>query len=226
MFKFKSAMSVQLFSSLMLSYALMPCAQAQSSQLLKVRYAVSITNVTHAQPFGLPLLVVHDPSMSVFKEGAPASAELQALAEEGNNQPLAQALSKSDKVQYVMADSKPLLPGEGKTYYFEATPGSEISVLGMMGTTNDTFGAAVHLPLSEWSKYSVMGKAYDAGTERNSELCMYIPGPPCNHPGSHDPAPAEGSVQLSTGIHGIGDLPSAMFNWNTGPIAIYVTRDE
>ena len=50
----------------------------------------------------------------------------------------------------------------------------------------------------------VEAEAYDAGSERNSEDCAYIPGPPCEGAGVHDPAEAEGYVHIHAGIHGIG----------------------
>jgi hypothetical protein len=38
--------------------------------------------------------------------------------------------------------------------------------------------------------------AYDAGSERNSELCRFIPGPPCGNANVHDPDSAEGYVHV------------------------------
>ena len=69
----------------------------------------------------------------------------------------------------------------------------------------------------------VMALAYDAGSEANTELCDFIPGPPC---GNHvkDSSEAEGYVFVHSGIHGIGDIDAAMYDWR-GPVANVVINE-
>jgi len=76
-------------------------------------------------------------------------------------------------------------------------------------------------------KVIVEAPAYDAGSERNSEDCDYIPGPPCNNSPAHDPADAEGYVHIHAGIHGIGPDPSvdpAMHDWRNPVAKITIRR--
>jgi hypothetical protein len=66
--------------------------------------------------------------------------------------------------------------------------------------------------------------AYDAGSERNSELCRFIPGPPCGNANVHDPDSAEGYVHIHAGIHGSGDLDPSEFDWRNPVAQIVIQR--
>ena len=72
----------------------------------------------------------------------------------------------------------------------------------------------------------VMAAAYDVGSERNSEDCAYIPGPPCGNSPAHDPADPEGYVHVHAGIHGLEDssLNPAMHDWNNPVAKITIRR--
>ena len=65
--------------------------------------------------------------------------------------------------------------------------------------------------------------AYDAGTEYNSESCMWVPGPPCGAGGMHDPTPAEGFIAVSNGVHGTADLSPMQHDWRN-PVARVAIR--
>jgi len=93
----------------------------------------------------------------------------------------------------------------------------------MLVTTNDGFYAlnAMHLPGSGSVTYYSPG--YDAGTEKDSELCSKIPGPPCGSHNVRDTAGAPGYVFIHSGIHGVGDLAPAQFDWKNPVAKITIT---
>ena len=72
--------------------------------------------------------------------------------------------------------------------------------------------------------------AYDAGSERNDELCASIPGPffaECGGAGSGGkPGGGEGYVHIHAGIHGIGDLHPAQRDWRNPVAQITIRRSR
>ena len=71
-------------------------AAGKSKKSKKERvYRVAITNVTKDQIFSPPVLATHEAGFRVFMAGAPASAELVKVAEDGMNGPLATMLGAS-----------------------------------------------------------------------------------------------------------------------------------
>ena len=66
--------------------------------------------------------------------------------------------------------------------------------------------------------------AYDAGSEANNEICAFIPGPSCGIFFVRDPEGAEGYVHIHAGIHGIGDLSPAQFDWRNPGAKITIRR--
>jgi hypothetical protein len=169
------------------------------------KYEVSITNLTRGQIFSPPIVISHDRSFRLFTLGDVASDGLTLLAEEGNPDDLIDALNP--RFDYAVADG-PVAPGGSKSVTLKIGKrgrSSLISVAGMLITTNDAFFAARDIWASGKEKAVVLVLAYDAGSERNSEDCDYIPGPPCDTtPNLHDPAVPEGYVHVHAGIHGIG----------------------
>ena len=93
-----------------------------------------------------------------------------------------------------------------------------ISAAGMLVSTNDGFFALTGGRVPFYGKNSVAVGAYDAGSETNSELCAFIPGPPCGNGGVRDTGAAEGYVHVHSGIHGTGDLDPSMHDWRN-PVA-------
>lgn len=211
-------------ATLLALFALSPSSEASSNY----RYEVTVHNLTCGQAWGLPLLIAHNSRVRLFQTGAAASAGLTALAEEGNNAPLAAALDANVNVRTVVAGTEPIPPLESRTYTIDTERGFPLlTVAGMLGTTNDTFAAvsSARFPMSGQAA-AFGGEAYDAGTERNSELCAFIPGAPCGNPGVRDPEGAEGSVQASGGILGIGDLTPELHGWTDPAIQVTVRLIE
>jgi len=184
-------------------------------------YVVTITNVTSHQVITPPLAIIHEKTFELFKLGESSSDELATLAEDGDSEPLQNLLdTRSDVLEYVGA-SDVLLPGD--TISFEVKSRGRfknISVAGMLASSNDAFFAINNTELPNYGKLNIMALAYDAGSEVNTESCDFIPGPPCgNH--ARDTEDSEGFVYIHTGIHGIADLDPAVYDWR-GPVA-YIT---
>lgn len=186
----------------------------------KKKYEITITNLTRGQVFSPPIVIAHESKFNLFTLGEPASDELAALAEDGDTGPL-EALVES-RYSSVVVDGM-ILPGKSKSVVLEIGKRSRlrlISVAGMLVTTNDAFFAARDIWFLGKRNVIVEAEAYDAGSERNSEECAYIPGPPCGNGGVRDTDGSEGYVHIHAGIHGIGSegVDPAMHDWRN-PVA-------
>lgn len=188
-------------------------------------YEVTITNMTRSQPVTPPVVATHRKGVRVFVPGEEASAPLATLAEEGNPTPLANALEGEEGIFDVAVAGGLIMPGDSRTVQVE-TRGRAVfvSAVGMLATTNDAFFGLDSLFLGHsWSRH-VSVPAYDAGSEENNEDCAFIPGPPCNSGGVRATAGAEGFIHIHNGIHGIGDLDPAVWDWHNPVVRIDVRR--
>lgn len=198
-------------------------AESQATPAMAT-FDVTITNLTRGQIFSPPVLATHAPSAAIFQPGAPASMELQLLAEDGDNGPLAALLGGAADVFDVQAAGAPIMPGSSATFTITAdTTNPLFSMAGMLISTNDAFVGldGVRLPLRG---ERFLAEAYDAGTEFNSEDCAFIPGPPCGAGAVHDPAPAEGYIYISNGVQGIGNVPKETYDWRSGVALVEIER--
>ena len=195
------------------------------------RYEVKITNLTRGQQFTPILATNHKPSVRLFEVGQPASPELATLAEEGNTAPLAAALSVNVDVGSVVTGTGLTNPGASTTLIVQGIRGfTRLSVAAMLIPTNDAFFAvnSVKLPRGD-DVLNMTVPAYDAGSERNDELCASIPGPnfvECGGSGGGG-APAggeEGFVHIHAGMHGIGSFKAADRDWRNPVARITVRR--
>lgn len=194
------------------------------------RYQVIITNLTRGQQFTPIFVASHKQGVKLFKLGDPISPQMEALAEEGNTAPLTSLLSGMPGVKDVVTSSGLIEPGKSVTLIVNA-PGAfdHISVAAMLIPTNDGFFAlnGVQGP-RENNARRLFSPAYDAGSERNDELCASIPGPffrECGGPGGGrmPTASQEGFVHIHAGIHGIGNLTASHRDWRN-PVAQVIIR--
>ncbi len=192
-------------------------------------YEISVTNLTRDQQFTPILVVTHKPTVALFNLGQPASSGLATLAEEGNTAPLSTTLAALPTVGEVL--TAPGLLGPGETRMITIPRGGNfrrISVAAMLIPTNDAFFAVNKLlaPMGS-APLMVFSPAYDAGSERNDELCASIPGPSfveCGGEGGGGaPGGGEGFVHIHAGIHGIGDITASQRDWRN-PVARIVIR--
>jgi len=89
----------------------------------------------------------------------------------------------------------------------------------MLVPTNDAFMAVNGIPLPKGKRTQrVTALGYDAGTETNDESCLSIPGGGGCAGEGYNAEGGEGFVHIHSGIHGIGDLEAADYDW-ANPIA-------
>ena len=184
---------------------------------------IQITNLSR-QIISPPVVATHTWKVAVFVPGQPASMDLAALAEDGDGSGLVDLLSGDDEVLDVAAAGGPIFPGETVVLELEVRGKfNRISAVGMLVTTNDAFfGLSNFLLDPSRAVQRVMVPAWDAGTEVNSEMCDFIPGPPCGNPFMRDTEGAEGFVFVHSGIHGTGDLLPNEWAWQNPVVEIAV----
>jgi hypothetical protein len=181
-------------------------------------YEVTITNLTYNQVFSPPLVVSHARSVHLFEVGEPASDGLEALAEGGDTGLLTGDLSGANGVCDVMTAGGVVPPGGSTTITISGSGKRLVSVATMLVNTNDAFAGLNGMKMPRaYAPASRTIPAFDAGTEINDELCANIPGPACGGAGT-DPSDGENFVHIHRGIHGVGDLDQAEYDWRN-PVA-------
>ncbi|MEH6453678.1 MAG: spondin domain-containing protein [Psychromonas sp.] len=146
--------------------------------VMDYQYQVTVTNLTHGQPFSPPTLIVNT-GAPLWEVGQPASLALEKLAESGDSSDL---LSSFDQTQATsVVSTGPLLPGNSVDLSLSISEQhTYLHLLTMLVNTNDAFSGLTNLDISELALNEttiVTLGVYDAGTEENSELAGTIPGP-------------------------------------------------
>lgn len=192
-------------------------------------YLVEFTNTTDAQYLTPPNFAAHGNDVNVWRRGQPASAGVQAVAENGGVPILAAELQAAlddtglgDSVVGTPGAAGPIAPAE--TVSFEVTTDEQyFSVVSMIICTNDGFAGidSRGLPGTEGRTRNYPLHAYDAGTEINTELRADLVGAPfCGEgegSGASNPDLAEdGRITRHRTIRGVGDLNPAL-DWQ-GPV--------
>jgi len=188
------------------------CAPAQASETT-AGYELTIRNTNPGQNFSPPVIVLHTSGFRLFELGQPASEALWRLAEDGSTAEF-QALA-APEVRAVIVGR----PGHRRnspivTTAFETPPDLLISVAAMLSLTNDGFVAArsIALPADVGASTTVALRAYDAGSEANTESCAHVP---CEIHDQRMTEGAEGVVTDHAGIRGDADIAISR-GWN-GP---------
>ena len=193
-------------------------------------YEVTVTNLTRGQQFTPILVATHQAGVRLFELGSPASPQLKTLAEQGNVGPMTALLLGNPEVRAVVNSAALLNPGQSVTQRVSTRGGFDnVSVAAMLIPTNDGFFAVNDLEGPNGQEaITVFSPAYDAGTERNDELCASIPGPnfiECGGPGGGGaPGGGEGYVHIHAGIHGIGNLHPDIRDWRNPVAKITIHR--
>ncbi len=198
-------------------------------------YTVTITNLTEAQYLTPPNWAAHDRSVDVFQRGRPASAGVQAVAENGGVPVLAAELQGAVDdagagVSGVGGDG-PISPGSSATFEF-TTDERFFSLVSMVVCTNDGFAGidSRRLPGQDGGTRTFHVRALDAGTEINTEMrADLVPAPFCGEgegSGESNPELAEnGVIRLHRTLKGVGDLDPAL-DWR-GPVAeVTIERND
>lgn len=207
------------------------------------RFEVTVTNLTKGQRFTPILVASHKQGLKLFELGQSASPQLETLAEDGDTGPLTNLLRGLPEVLDV-TDSGALLPmgllspGASVTLFIQTRGAFDhITVASMLIPTNDAFFALNGVEGPSGNKtMTYFSPAYDAGTERNDEICRpgepkgSIPGPDCMTPPPSGLGTAENFVvHIHPGIHGTGGgvttstLNPSMRDWRN-PVAKVTIR--
>jgi hypothetical protein len=209
-----------------------------------VTYRVTIENLSAQQPLSPPVAATHRKAIRMFSVGAPASVELEAIAEDGNQVPLANLFSGSDKVTQAVDIGAPLTPRgrvvdsftDTVTFEIEAHPGDRFSLATMLICTNDGFVGldAVQLPKQGAREFFL--DAYDAGTEDNTEWSEDL-AEPCSLLGpvalAGDPDGNEDAavdtqphqvIRYHANIAGIGELSVDAHRWVDPVVRVTIER--
>jgi hypothetical protein len=189
-------------------------------------YLITVTNLTRAESFTPILVASHKRGVHLFELGSAASDELTMLAEGGDTGPLTDTLAANRRVVATSVSSGLLAPGATVTIKVAAKGAGYISLASMLIPTNDGFFALNNVRVSGEGTSTFYPPAYDAGTEMNDEMCVDIPGPVCGGEGYSPNAAGEGYVHIHSGIHGIGDLSAATYDWRNPVARITVRRGE
>ena len=199
----------------------------------KAKYEVTIMNLTGGQPFSPPVAATHRRSIKMFKVGTSASAALEEIAETGENDPMAALFGASPKVSQVVDVTMPLTPMGTVTFDIMAYEDDRFSLATMLICTNDGITGLDRVKLPEEGSITYWLKAYDAGTEKNTEVSTDIV-PPCgvlgpagfpvndNEDPPVDSAP-HGIVAPHENIHGKADLTPA-HAWTSHVAKVTITR--
>lgn len=192
----------------------------------KTTYQITITNLTLGQPLAPLMAATHRPGMSFFKAGDAPTPELATLAEAGDGNPMAAMLISMQG--YSDAQVAAAGTGPGETTMMTITAHKRVdhlSVGAMLVNTNDAFIALrdVELPKGRQA-VTYFADVYDAGSETNDESCSNIPGPACGGAALSPEDDGEGFVYIHNGIHGIGGLDAAIYDWRNPAAQIVIER--
>ena len=188
-------------------------------------YQVTINNLTPAgsQPFSPPVIAVHSTNFKMFQIGQYASYELSQLAQDAFNTPMINMLSSSDEIFDYTVGTAPIPPGASETYTVDAEGMyTKLSFAAMLVNTNDGFTGISKLQLPQTGTIVFYLRAYDAGSEVNSELEDDIPGPCCGNPFSGTTSYER--IHFHPGIMGTGDLDPAVYGWEEPVAMLTITR--
>ena len=217
---------------------LSPAANGWHGPVIKVTiervatYEITITNLTSGQPITPAVFAAHSGRHDLFRRGAAASNGIQQLAENGGVDVLAaEAAANPSIAASVVVGTAPLAPGANASVSLDVVGrANRFSLASMLVCTNDGFGGidGNRLPTRIGSERTYQARAFDAGTEMNTELFADLV-PPCDGnsttgTGTSNPALAEGgTIGRHAGIQGVGDLTDA-HDWSGPVVQITIER--
>lgn len=193
------------------------------------RYEIIVENLTPAtgegssQPFSPPILATHEKGMHVFQFGMPASAALEAVAEDAQGDALIGMLRGSPLVHEVAVGDGVIVPGADARFEIGVDGAMRnLSMVFMLVNTNDAFGGLDGAKLPMWGESTIYVRAWDAGSEQNTELAEHIPGPCCGSPGMG--MDEEKPVRFHPGLTGAGDLDPDLYGFGRKVAKVTIRR--
>lgn len=114
-------------------------------------FDITVQNLVYLQPFSPVLAVIHEPSVSLFQPGSPASAALQAVAEGGDASKFVTLFQGGlmGICGWSVAPGKtlPSTTFKGTVAISKPCTNPHISTVNMLGITNDAFTGINTIPL-------------------------------------------------------------------------------
>ncbi len=193
-------------------------------------YEITVTNLTNNVMFTPILGVAHSTAISLFEVGHSASVPLEELAEGGSPAALVELLAGVANADTAVGtpDRTPPLTEAGETVSFEITAPAHVrrfSMAAMLLPTNDSFVGLDTVTLPRRGSMTYYAAGYDSGTELNDQVCANIPGPRCGGEGFNPARDDRGDfVHISSGMHDIGDLSAATYDWRNPVASVTITR--
>jgi len=143
-------------------------------------YQVTVINTTNNQPLSPVAVITHSSTYSAWSVGSTASTGLEQLAEGGSNSQLLASLAGIDAASASGAGA--IGPGASETISVTTSASSQtlITVVTMLVNTNDAFTGLRSVDVSALAigdTMTINARAYDAGTELDSESAGTMPGP-------------------------------------------------
>ena len=147
-------------------------------------FEVTVFNLTNAQPLSPAAVIAHQDGYVLFSVGAPVSVGFEDMAEGGDNTALLAEADADSVVMVTESGAAPIGPAGSETVTVtmleSELPGLRISVGTMLVNTNDAFTGLNAMSVESMAVgdvITVLGVAYDAGTEADTESAATIPGP-------------------------------------------------
>ena len=169
------------------------------------------------------MLVTHKSHLRLFKVWKYASDELRQIAEDAVSGPLVEKLSNSNKIFEIVEGTEVIFPEGSASFRIRAKRGySKFSLVSMLVNTNDAFTGITRARLPYKGKKVYYLYAYDAGTEKNTELTDHIPGPCCGNPLVR--VPTKERIRYHRGIRGVGDLDPKIYGWHKKVAKLTIQR--
>ena len=145
-------------------------------------YRVTVTNLTSNQPLSPPAVVLHTGAYQPWRNGAAATNGLEWLAESGDGSVFMDEARASVAVKNSAAFGNPVGPGGADSVSLTVNRDSDLraAFATMLVNTNDAFTGMAEAPIGDLAVNETLtryARAYDAGTEANTETAASIPGP-------------------------------------------------
>jgi Spondin_N len=207
-------------------------------------YRVTLTDLTHGQPFSPPVAATHHQQLHMFQVGHLATDQLATIAQDGNEAPMFNLFNGAAGVTQAVDVGQPLTPSgrtvgsftDSVTFDIQARARDRFSIATMLICTNDGFLGLDGVRLPDDGSRTLFLVGWDAGRENNTEKSSDIVDP-CSALGpvvlAGDPngnrdaevATVPGTViQLHPGIQGAGDLSPALHGWRDPVAKVTITR--
>ena len=201
-------------------------------------FELTVTNITSAQPFSPLTAIAAADDFQIFRLAEPASEALEQIAEGGDNSFLLASTEGDERGFATASGMGALMPGMSETLTLslpvEDLDNAYLSAVTMLVNTNDAITAVHDISLSSLAmgeSHRVMARAYDAGTEANSEAQGSIPGPADGGEGFNAERDDTGSVRVHPGVismaGGKADSVLSEVHRFDNPVAVFsLTRIE